>query len=80
METRNVTLSLPADLLLEARHLAVNQGLSLSRFPTSLIEERVHWSRRYELARCRQERMMGESGDDGTNGDIGWCREELHER
>jgi hypothetical protein len=80
METQNVTVSLPADLLREARHLAVDQGLSLSRFLASLIEERIDWSRRYEEARVRQERMMSESGDHGTNGTIAWSRGELHER
>jgi hypothetical protein len=80
METQNVTVSLPADLLREARHLAVDQGLSLSRFLASLIEERVDWSKQYEEARLRQERMMREAGDHGTNGVIGWSRDELHER
>lgn len=80
METQNVTVSLPADLLREARHLAVDQGTSLSRFLAALIEERVASTRHYEEARGRQERMMREAVDHGTNGKIDWSRDELHER
>ena len=36
----NVTLSLPDDLLREARHLAVDQGVSLSRFVAMSLEHR----------------------------------------
>jgi hypothetical protein len=71
VEAQSVTVSLPADLLREARHLAVDQGLSLSRFLASLIEERVVSTRQYEEARRRQERMMREAGDHGTNGHLG---------
>ena len=50
METQNVTVSLPASLVREARHLAVDQGISLSRFIAQLLEERVEASRRYRAA------------------------------
>jgi hypothetical protein len=80
MDTQNVTVSLPAELLRKARHLAVDQGLSLSRFLAVLIEDRVAVARQYEEARRRQERLMREAGDHGTNGRIGWSRDELHER
>jgi hypothetical protein len=75
-----VTVSLPADLLHEARRLAVDQGMSLSRFLASLIEERVARSKQYEQARVRQEHMMQDAGPRGTNGTIRWSRDELHER
>ena len=80
METQNVTVTIRTDLLREARHLAVDQGTSLSRFVASLIEERVISMRQYEEAHRRQELMMLEAADRGTNGNIEWSRDELHER
>ena len=80
METQNVTVTLPADILREARHLAVDRGMSLSKFVATVIEEQVSRSRRYDEARQRQSQMMAEAGDRGTNGTIAWSRDELHER
>lgn len=80
MERSNVTISLPADLLREARHLAVDQGVSLSRFLAQLLEERVEAARRWREARNRQRRLLEKGLPLGTGGQIGWSREALHER
>jgi hypothetical protein len=80
VETQNVTLALPAQILREARHLAVDQGVSLSKFLAMLIEEKVATSRRYQEARERQTRLMREGLDLGTHGKITWTRDELYER
>ena len=80
MEKSNVTISLPADLLREARHLAVDQGMSLSRFLGRLLEERVQLVRRRREAWDRQRRVLEEGLPLGTGGEIGWSRESLHER
>ena len=80
MSLHNVTVTLPEDLLREARHMAVDQGVSLSRFLASLVEERVRASERYNAARERQQRMMREGLDLGTGGRTAWTREELHDR
>lgn len=50
MPYQNVTVALPADLVREARHLAVDQGVSLSRFVAMLIEERVAADLEYRAA------------------------------
>jgi hypothetical protein len=76
----NVTLSLPADVLREARHLAVDRGLSLSRFLAEVLEERVEAKRQYEVARERALHRMRQGFDLGTHGQITWTRDELHER
>lgn len=80
MDQRNVTVSLPAELLREARHLAVDQGLSLSRFVALLLEEQVQASRRRKEALGRQRRMLEQGLPLGTGGRVGWDREALHER
>ena len=76
----NVTVSLPADILREARHLAVDQGISLSGFLARLLEERVKTARRRREARDRQRRLLDEGLPLGTFGKIGWSRETVHER
>ena len=80
MELRNVTVSLPADLLQEARHLAVDRGLSLSKYLALLVEERVDAARRYRAARERQRTLLRKGLPIGTSGRVPWSREALHER
>ena len=50
----NVTVSLSEDLLRQARHLAVDEGVSLSRFVALSLEQRVEAVRGYRAARERQ--------------------------
>jgi hypothetical protein len=80
MELRNVTVSLPADLLQEARHLAADRGLSLSEYLALLVEERIDAARRYRTARERQLSLLKKGIPVGTAGRIPWSREALHER
>jgi hypothetical protein len=80
VEHQNVTLSLPADVVREARHLAVDRGLSLSRFLASILEEQTARARAYRRAQDRALRRMRDGVDLGTNGTITWTRDELHER
>lgn len=80
MELQNVTISLPAEILQEARRMAVDQGVSLSRFVAMILEERVEGRRRYHTAMQRQYELMQKGLDLGTNGQISWRREDLHER
>ena len=76
----NVTLSLSDDLLREARHLAVDEGVSLSRFVARSLEQRVEAVRGYRAARERQLGLLQRGLDLGTNGVASWSRESLHER
>jgi hypothetical protein len=76
----NVTISLPASLVREARHLAVDQGVSLSRFVARALEERVDARRRYRAAWEQERRVLDEGIDLDTHGHAKWTREALHER
>lgn len=80
MEQQNVTVSLPADLLKEVRHLAVDRGVSLSRFIALLLREEVEKRRRYAAAKDRQLALLSAGLPLGTHGEISWTRSELHER
>lgn len=80
MAQQNVTVSLPADLVREARHLAVDRGVSLSRYLALLLEAQVDSHRRYREARERQLALLDQGLPLGTQGYIRWSRDTLHER
>jgi hypothetical protein len=80
MDQHNVTVSLPAALLREVRHMAVDKGVSLSRFIALLLEQEVEGQRRYKAARERQTSLLRTGFPLGTQGRIAWDRSELHER
>jgi len=77
---QNVTISLPDDLVRQVRHLAVDRGVSLSRFVSMVLEEQLDTTRRYHAARERQRRLIASGLPLGTNGVVRWTRDELHER
>ncbi len=70
MERGNVTISLPADLIREARHLAVDRGVSLSRFLAEILEERIETTRRRRAARDRQRQLLEKGLALGTRSSI----------
>jgi hypothetical protein len=76
----NVTVSLPEQLLREARHLAVDEGVSLSRFVALSLEQKVEAVRGFRAARERQLSLLRTGLDLGTGGNLAWSRESLHER
>ncbi len=80
MDQQNVTVSLPSLLLREVRHMAVDQGVSLSRFIALLLEQEVQGRRRYQAAKERQISLLQAGLPLGTDGKISWERSELHDR
>ena len=80
METTNITLSLPKDLLRRVKLIAVRRGESVSGLLARMLEELVR--REDEYARAREDHLalLEEGLDLGTEGRAGWKREELHER
>lgn len=77
---QNVTLTLPEDLVREARHRAVDKGISLSRYLADVLEEQIRAQREYEQAKDRQLRLMKEGLPYTMPDPIPWTRDELHER
>ncbi len=80
METQNVTLSLPKDILRQAKLVAVQRQVSLSRLLTHLIEDLVSSEQRYERSRRRHMAILEQGYDLGTRGRVRTSRDELHER
>jgi hypothetical protein len=79
VERQNVTLSLPRDVVLKARHIAVERGVSLSGLLSSVLEELVRREPEYEQARQEAVTMMHEGVVMGVD-EPDWTREQLHER
>lgn len=77
---QNVTLSLPAEILREARHIAVERGVSLSKLLASYLEELVLREERYEEARKRAVARMRRGIAMGVGETPLWKRDDLHER
>jgi Arc/MetJ-type ribon-helix-helix transcriptional regulator len=77
---RNITLSLPRQLISKAKVEAVKQDKSLSEFMREALEEKLEEGSEYQKAKRRQLEMLTEGLDLGTGGRISAPREELHER
>jgi len=80
VETRNITLSLPEELLQEVKVLAARRRTSVSALLAGTLGELVERETGYTLARERGLAQMESGRDLGTGGDIQWGRDELHER
>ena len=78
--TQNITLSIPKDILRKAKILAVQKNTSLSGLLTQTLTDLVARQEEYEQARRRNAEMLNRGFNLGTQGEISWKREELHER
>ena len=78
--TQNVTLAIPKNILRKAKILAVQRNTSLSGLLTQTLADLVAHQEAYEQARQRNLALLKSGFDLGTQGQITWKREELHER
>jgi predicted transcriptional regulator len=80
MATRNFTLSLPEELLREAKVVAARRGTSVSALVAGALAELVERESGYAAARERSLAMM-QRGFPFTIADrIAWSRDDLHQR
>lgn len=77
---RNITLSLPRDLIKESKVLAARKDMSLSELMRSALERRIREETGYDRAGKRQAGLLERGFDLGTRGRISHTREDLHER
>jgi predicted transcriptional regulator len=80
MERRNITLSLPEETLREVKVLAARRGTSVSALLSQTLADLIASESGYAAARERSLAALGRGRDLGTGGEIGWARDELHER
>jgi DNA anti-recombination protein RmuC len=74
-----VTITLPGDILTEAKHLAVDSGMPLSHYVAELVRAKVANRRRYRKA-MEQELLRMKTGTAFQLGSIDWTRADLHSR
>jgi hypothetical protein len=80
VEKQNITLSVPKDVLREAKHYAVDQGVSLSGFLVEALTDRVKRLQEIQRAGARQCALMRRGLKLGTKGRASWKRDQLHAR
>lgn len=80
MKTQNITLSLPKEILLKVKLLAVKRQTSVSGLLTEILENLVRQEDDYEHARGRHLQWLEQGIDLGTGGHVSATRDELHER
>jgi hypothetical protein len=80
MTTQNITLSLPKDILLKVKLLAVRRGTSVSGLLAGELERLVAEDEFYVRAQEKALARLEKPTDLGTKGRINTTRDELHER
>jgi hypothetical protein len=80
METQNITLALPKDILLKIKRIAVQRQTSVSNLLTQALTSLVQQEEAYAHAQRRHLQWLEHPGDLGTGGRISTQRDHLHER
>ncbi|MEB3069759.1 DUF6364 family protein [[Mycobacterium] vasticus] len=79
MASKNITLTMPAELVRRAKVLAAQRDTSVSGLVARLLEQLVGEVDDYDEVAEREHRMM--SGEAGLQiGPITWSRNDLHQR
>ena len=78
MPTRNITLSLPDELIRRAKILAAERESSVSAIVSELLVQVVGGREAYDELWEHEEQVMA-SGPIEV-GQVGWTRDELHQR
>jgi len=80
MENQNITLSIPKDVLLKVKLIAVQRQTSVSSLLTRTLERLVEQEDAYVHAQRRHLEWLDQGMDLGTGGNVLTRRDELHER
>lgn len=80
METQNVTVSLPKDVLRRVKVIAAQRQTSISSLLARALEDLVAHESRFARARRHHLAWLSAPADLGTGGRKPVSRDELHER
>lgn len=80
MDTQNVTVSLPKEVLLRVKVIAARRQTSISSLLAQALARLVAQEDGFERARRRHLEQLDAAADLGTGGRIRVSRDELHER
>ena len=79
-DNRNITLSLPRELLRRIKRLAADRDTSVSAMMIEALARLADEDRHYSAARKRSLAALRSGRSLGTGGRCTWSRDELHER
>ena len=78
---RNITLTLSAKVLAQLERIAERRQISVSELLTQALENMAAQAEgHYEQARTRHLAWLAHAADLGTQGQVTWSRESLHDR
>lgn len=80
MEKQNITLSLPKEILLKVKLIAVQRGTSVSSLLAQMLEDLVQQEDAYAHAQRRHLQWLEQGADLGTGSQVLTQRDELYER
>lgn len=80
MDTQNIILAIPKDVLHKACQIAVVRQTSLAALVTQVILDLVEHEDAHQTTCDRQLAYLGLGMNLGTQGAVTWTREALHER
>jgi hypothetical protein len=80
MKKQNITLSIPKEVLLKVKLLAVKRETSVSGLLTQTLENLVRQEEAYAHAHLRHLQLLEQGANLGTEGRVMTTRDELHER
>ena len=79
-DNQNITLSLPKEILIKIKHIAIDRRTSVSGLLAKVLEEMVQKENDYEKARRHHLQLLNVSSSLNTKGEISWGRDEIHDR
>jgi len=79
VSTRNITLSVPDDIVRKVKVLAAQRDTSVSAIVTEMLSQLVGTDPSYDDQWAAEVAVMA-AGTDMRIGDITWSRDELHRR
>jgi hypothetical protein len=78
---RNITLTLPAKVLAQLERVAAGRQMSVSQMLAQALEAMATQpAADYEQARARHLAWLTHAADLGTQGQVTWSRDSLHDR
>jgi hypothetical protein len=80
IDTQDITLSIPEDVLIKVKVIAGRRQTSVSRMVTEMLERLIEQDDHYTRARTRHLRLLQDGQDLGTGGKIAVKRDDLRRR
>jgi hypothetical protein len=80
VDTQNITLAVPKEVLAKFKEMAFRKQKSISKLMVEMIEDAVLTEEGYRVARDRHLRRIDAGIDMQTGGKISCKRDDLHER